>query len=60
MWLLDKMLTRLIRKGRLNIIDHDGKAYTYGDPSADPLTIRFTDKGAANAILRDPGLGAGE
>ncbi|HQS95655.1 MAG: SAM-dependent methyltransferase [Novosphingobium sp. 17-62-19] len=60
MWLLDKMLTRLIRKGRLNIIDHDGKAYTYGDPSADPLTIRFTDKGAAMHIARDPRVGAGE
>ncbi len=54
MWLLDKMLTRLIRKGRLNIIDHDGKAYTYGDPCADPLTIRLTDKGAAMHIARDP------
>ncbi|MDP3550564.1 MAG: cyclopropane-fatty-acyl-phospholipid synthase family protein [Novosphingobium sp.] len=60
MWLLDKMLTRLIRKGRLNIIDHDGHSYTYGESAADPLTIRFTDKGAAMHIARDPRVGAGE
>jgi len=60
MWLLDKMLTRLIRKGRLIIIDHDGSEYAYGEASADPLTIRFTDKGAAMHIAKDPRVGAGE
>lgn len=60
MWLLDKMLTRLIRKGRLIIIDHDGSEYAYGETSADPLTIRFTDKGAAMHIAKDPRVGAGE
>jgi cyclopropane-fatty-acyl-phospholipid synthase len=60
MWLLDKMLTRLIRKGRLIIIDHDGKTYAYGEASSPPLTIRFTDKGAAMHIAKDPRVGAGE
>ena len=32
MWLLDKMLRRLVRRGELTVIDHDGKEYRYGAP----------------------------
>ena len=60
MWLLDKMLKPLVREGRLHVIDHDGKTYDYGDPSADPITVRFTDKGAALHVAKDPRMGAGE
>lgn len=60
MWLLDKMLRPLIRDGRLLVTDHDGKVYDYGDPAADPVRIRFTDKGAAFHIAKDPRIGAGE
>jgi cyclopropane-fatty-acyl-phospholipid synthase len=60
MWLLDKLLNALVREGRLVLTDHDGKVYSYGDPAADPVAIRLTDKGAALHIARDPRLGAGE
>ena len=60
MWLLDKMLSRLIRKGQLIVIDHDGREYSYGEKSAKPLKIRFTDKGAAMHVAKDPRVGAGE
>jgi len=60
MWLLDKMLRQLVRKGQLVITDHDGKVYRYGDGSGDALAIRFTDKGAALHIARHPQVGAGE
>ena len=60
MWLLDKMLKPLVREGRLHVIDHDGKTFDYGDPSADPITVRFTDKGAALHVAKDPRMGAGE
>ncbi|MFM5907750.1 MAG: class I SAM-dependent methyltransferase [Novosphingobium sp.] len=60
MWLLDKMLRALIRKGQLVLTDHDGKVYAYGDPAAPPLRIRLTDRGAALHIARDPRIGAGE
>lgn len=60
MWLLDKMLSRLIRKGQLIVIDHDGREYSYGETSAHPLKIRFADKGAAMHVARDPRVGAGE
>lgn len=60
MWLLNKMLSRLIRKGQLIVIDHDGREYSYGEKSAEPLKIRFTDKGAAMHVAKDPRVGAGE
>ncbi len=60
MWLLDKMLARLIREGQLIVTDFGGKEYRYGKPDADPVRIRFTDKGAAMHIARNPGVGAGE
>jgi cyclopropane-fatty-acyl-phospholipid synthase len=60
MWLLSKMLGALIKDGQLRVIDHDGSEHRFGDQSADPITIRLTDKGAALHIARDPRMGAGE
>lgn len=60
MWLLDKMLAKLIREGQLVITDHDGTEYRYGEARADPVRIRLTDKRTAFDIARDPRLGAGE
>lgn len=62
MWLLDKMLRKLVRKGELTVIDHDGKTYHYGapDPNHGPITVRLTDRKAAFDIAKDPRLGAGE
>jgi cyclopropane-fatty-acyl-phospholipid synthase len=62
MWLLDKMLRKLIKKGELIVTDHDGKEYRYGtpDPNHGPVRARLTDKGAAWHIARDPRVGAGE
>ena len=62
MWMLDKLLKRVIRRGELLVINHDGREYRYGspDPSRAPLAIRLTDRRAAFDIARDPRLGAGE
>ncbi len=60
MWLLDKMLRSLVHEGQLRVTDHDGKIYRYGNLAADPVSIRFTDKGAALHVARDPRVGAGE
>jgi cyclopropane-fatty-acyl-phospholipid synthase len=62
MWLLDRILRRLIRKGELILVDHDGTQYSYGTlaPDIPPVTVRLTDKRAAFDIARDPRLGAGE
>jgi cyclopropane-fatty-acyl-phospholipid synthase len=62
MWLLDKMLRPLIKKGELLVIDHDGKEYRYGAPTpgVKNVTARLTDRGAAFHIAKDPRVGAGE
>ena len=62
MWLLDKMLRRLVRKGELTVINHDGTTHRYGtpDPNHGPITVRLTDRRAAFDIAKDPRLGAGE
>ena len=60
MWLLDKMLRKLIREGRLILTDYDGKIYEYGPGGGETIGIRLTDKGAALHIAKDPRMGAGE
>ena len=62
MWLLDKGLRRLVRRGRLTIVGHDGKTHAYGapDPELKPVRVRFADRRVAGQIARDPGLGAAE
>src|SRR5688500_13504747 len=62
MWLLDKMLRKLVRKGELTVLDHDGKTYHYGTPDSNhgPIRVRLTDRKAAFDIAKDPRLGAGE
>ncbi|MBX3561006.1 MAG: class I SAM-dependent methyltransferase [Sphingomonas sp.] len=62
MWLLDKMLKRLVVKGELVVIDHDGATRRYGrpEPGRDPIAVRLNDRGAAFHIAKDPRVGAGE
>jgi cyclopropane-fatty-acyl-phospholipid synthase len=62
MWLLNKLLSRVVRKGCLTIEAADGTRHAYGAPTSGfrNVSVRFNDKGVPNAIARDPGLGAGE
>ncbi|MEA3061767.1 MAG: cyclopropane-fatty-acyl-phospholipid synthase [Sphingomonadales bacterium] len=62
MRLLDKMLARLVKKGELTVVDHDGRTYRYGrpDPELRPVTVRLTDRKVAFQIARDPALGTAE
>jgi cyclopropane-fatty-acyl-phospholipid synthase len=62
MRLLDKMLARLVTKGELTVVDHDGRTYRYGspDPELRPVTVRLMDRKAALHIARDPALGTAE
>ena len=62
MWLLDKALRRLVKRGPLTVIGPDGQSITYGasDPETVPVTVRFADAKVAGQIARDPGLGAAE
>lgn len=62
MAIIDLFLQRRVQRGRLTVFHHDGTSRTFGaaDAVLPDVTIRFTDKGAAASIIRDPGLGAGE
>jgi cyclopropane-fatty-acyl-phospholipid synthase len=62
MRLLDQMLKRLLKRGELTVIDHDGRTYRYGapDPELRPVTVRLMDRKAALQIARDPALGTAE
>jgi cyclopropane-fatty-acyl-phospholipid synthase len=62
MRLLDKMLTRLVVRGELTIIDPAGAAHRYGtpDPNLKPVTVRIRDVRVAIQIARNPALGTAE
>jgi cyclopropane-fatty-acyl-phospholipid synthase len=62
MWLLSKMLARVIKRGELTLIEADGRQTRFGQPDVDfpNVTLRFADAGAPNAIARNPRLAFGE
>ena len=62
MYLLDKMLSRIVRDGELVLTDPAGRERRYGAPAAGrtPVRIRVADSATAYAIGRAPALGAGE
>ena len=62
MWLLDKMLGRLIRQGELVILDPGGGERRFGRPTDGypDVTLRFRDTGVARDIARKPKLGFAE
>lgn len=62
MWLLLKLLARTIVKGRLTLIEANGRRHEFGTahPDYPDVVMRFADAGVANAIVRNPRLGFGE
>ena len=62
MFLLDRLLRRAIVDGELTVTDPRGRVRRYGRPSASlrPVAARLADTATANAIARNPALGAGE
>ena len=62
MALIDTMMSRIVRKGCLVILQHDGTTSSFGAPAEGfpEVTIRFTDARVARDILIDPRTGAGE
>ena len=62
MWLFNKFIGRLFKRGQLTIKYANGDVHTYGtpDPALKPVTIRFTDKRAPNFVASNPHLHAAE
>ncbi|MGB3722270.1 MAG: cyclopropane-fatty-acyl-phospholipid synthase family protein [Pacificimonas sp.] len=62
MWLLVKLLDRLVKRGEVELVAADGTRRMFGtpDPEFGSMTLRLTDDGAAKAITRNIRLGFGE
>jgi len=62
MWLIAKLLDRLVDEGPLTVIGHDGELRSFGKPSDNvkPVTIRLHDSRVERDILRNPRLAVGE
>lgn len=60
MHMLDRLLSRAVTKGALEITEANGKVHRYGDMAAEPVRVRLKDAATARRIGANPGLGAGE
>lgn len=62
MRLFDKVIGRLVERGRLEIVYHDGHTSAFGTPEAGfpDVAIRFADAKVPRDIILDPRLGAAE
>ncbi|MFZ2995659.1 class I SAM-dependent methyltransferase [Sphingobium sp.] len=62
MTVFERILRRLVTRGRLTIFYPDGGHFTVGNPDPDfpDLALRLRDRRAAFDILRDPRLGMAE
>ena len=60
MSLLGKLIDKLLREGRVTVIEHGKEPRTYGSGGGKPLTIRFTDRKVPLDLIRNPRLGLGE
>ena len=60
--LFDRLMQRLVRRGRLDLTYADGRAASFGDGDAalPDIALRFTDAKVPRDIMLDPRLGAGE
>ncbi len=62
MALIDRFFARFVKRGQITVTYADGTIKTFGtpDPTLKSVAVRFTDKGAPGAIVRNPALGAAE
>ena len=57
---LQRAFEPLVKTGQLQVITPSGKTLSFGDGGQPQARIRFTDKRAVFALLRDPDLNFGE
>ena len=62
MALIDTFFARAFKRGVLHVTYADGSTKSFGTPDPDfaDVAIRFTDRKAPGAIIRDPALGVAE
>lgn len=60
MFLLDKMLARVIQTGRLTLIDANGATHVYGAGGQPSVSVRLKDSKLHTKLFTNPELHAGE
>ena len=60
MFLFDRLLKRVVRKGTLHVIDASGKKHSYGGEPGPAVTIEITDAGLYRKLFTNPELHVGE
>lgn len=60
MYLLKRLLSKLVSSGALAVTAPDGTVHRFGETSLSPLRIAIRDNRTARRIARNPALGAGE
>ncbi|GAB4151193.1 MAG: cyclopropane-fatty-acyl-phospholipid synthase family protein [Sphingomonadales bacterium] len=60
MYLLSPLLRKIMRHGRLCVIDAGGKRHVFGPDEAGGVTIRFHDRWTPTRLALNPGLALGE
>lgn len=62
MWLIDKLVAKVLREGEVVLTEADGSTKVYGSAGEGgrSIRLRFTDKKVARDIIRDPRIGLGE
>jgi cyclopropane-fatty-acyl-phospholipid synthase len=58
--LMSRIISRLVRYGRLRVEFYNGAVRDFGDGSGPPVAIKFADRRALWELLRDPELKFGE
>jgi cyclopropane-fatty-acyl-phospholipid synthase len=57
---LDRLIARIIQRGRLEVTWSDGTVSTYGGGNGRSAAVRFKDAAAERQLLRSPELAVGE
>ena len=57
---LDRMLHSLIQDGALRVVLPDGDIRDFGDPNAEPITVRLHDTATLRHLVLNPELALGE
>ncbi len=60
MFLFDRLLKRVVRKGTLHVIDASGKKHSYGGEPGPAVTIQITDPKLYRKLFTNPELHVGE
>lgn len=60
MALISRLIGTLLTKGRITLVQPDGRRETYGPGGGKGLTVRFADRRVAFDLVRNPRLALGE